>query len=405
MRILVVAQYFPPEVTAGAIRVHAFASGLARLGHDVEVICGIPNHPAGVVPPEYRGHLLQRREMEGVRVRYAWVHATPSKTVRARLLNYASFAFSGALGGVATRRADVIVASSPPLSVGSVGALLAARHRAPWVLDIRDIWPDAAVALGQIRDGPMLRFAQRLERRLYRRASAITVTTEPFRARVEARGGGGKTTVIPNGTTPTFLEAGNEPPDPSLLPGADGRFSWTYAGNVGLVAGLDVALEAAGLLGDGFRLVIVGDGPRREELRQAAAVLPQGSVSFRDPVPPPEAAKLMRASDALLASRAPNPGLDDMVLSKLYDCCAVGRPVVVSAGGETARLAAEADAALCIEAGDAQGLAAAIRGLRDDPALRDRLSERGRAFALANSREEGVRRLEKLIRGLSERAN
>jgi len=397
MRVLIASQYFTPEIHAPSARLHAFAQGLAARGHAIEVICEIPSHPSGVVAPGYGGRLVDRRRVDGFVAGYVWVYATPSKSARARIANYASYAATAVLAGAARPRPDVILASSPPLSVGSVGATLALRYRVPWVFDVRDLWPDAAVALGQIGEGRFLRMAQRLERRLYRSAAAITVTTEPTRRDVEGRGGGGKVTVIPNGTTPIFIDVGAEPPEPSLLGESDGRFTWTYAGNLGLVSGLETALDAARELGDGFRLVLVGAGPRRGELERIAAELPTGTVTFLDPVPPAEAARMMRASDALLVSRAPVPALDGMVLSKLYDSCAVGRPVIVSAAGETHRLAVEAEAALCVSPGDAGELAAGLRRLRDDASLGERLAGNARAFAMANLRERGVERLEQVL--------
>jgi glycosyltransferase involved in cell wall biosynthesis len=397
MRVLIATQYFTPEIHAPPARLHAFAAGLTARGHEVEVVCAIPNHPTGEVASGYGGHLVERRRLDGFEVRYIWLYATPSRSRRARLANFASFAATATLAGLFTRRADAILASSPPLSVGSVGATLALRHRAPWIFDVRDLWPDAAVALGQLGEGRLLKMSQRLERRLYRSASAVTVTTEPWKREIEARGGAGKTTVIPNGTNSTFLDAGEEPREPSLL-GADGRFTWTYAGNLGLVSGLETALQTAKELGDGFQLLLVGAGPRREEFERVARGLPQGSVVLRDPVPAPAVARLLRASDALLVSRGPAPGLDGIVLSKLYDYCAVKRPLIVSAAGETSRLAAEAGVGLCIRPGDPAALAAAVRRLRDDPPLRERLAERARAFAEASSRERGVAVLEGVLR-------
>ena len=401
MKVLIASQYFTPEIHAPSARLHAFAEGLGRRGHEVEVICGIPNHPAGIVAPGYGGHFVDRRRLDGFEANYVWVYATAAKSARARIANHVSYAMTATMAGMARRRPDVVLASSPPLFVGNVGAALALRYRVPWAFDVRDLWPDAAVALGQVEEGPLLRLAQRLERRLYRSASAVIVTTEPTKRAIEPRGAAGKVSVIPNGTTPTFVEAGEESRDRSLLGDPGDRFTWIYAGNLGLVCGLDTALEAAGELGDGFQLHVVGDGPRREEFRRQAGGLPEGTVVFRDTVPQEEAARLLRASDALLISRAPVPALDGMVLAKLYDYCAIGRPIVVSAAGETARLAGEAGAALCVPPGNAAELADAVRRLRDDAELSEKLAASAREFALANLREEGVGRLEQILVGLA----
>ena len=398
MRVLIAGQYFPPEITAGATRLHSFAAGLARSGHQVEVVCEVPSHPAGVIEQGYRGRPVVRRRIDGFEVSYVWVHATPSKAARARLFNYASYAAMAALAGAARGRADVVLASSPPLSVGSVGQLLAMRHRCPWVLDVRDLWPDVAVVVGEVGEGRMLRFAERLERRLYRSATAITATTESFQREIERRGGAGKVTLLRNGAATPFIEAGAKVPDPKVLPASSGTpFTWTYAGNLGLAQGLEAAVEAAGILGEGYRLLLIGDGPKRAELATQAEALRPGRVTLHPPVPLERAARMLRASDALLVPLAAMPGLEGFVPSKLFDCAAVGRPLIVSARGEAAELADRAGAALCVAPGNATDLAAAVRRLKEENGLRERLAGASRSFGEANSRERGVETIERLL--------
>ncbi len=403
MRVLIAVQYFPPEITAGANRMHSVAAGLAARGHEVEVVCEVPSHPAGVVEPGYGGRPVTRRTMDGFEVSYVWVRATPSKSFRSRVTNYASYAATATLAGAARRRPDVVLASSPPLPVGSVGQLLALRHRVPWVLDVRDLWPEVAVVVGEISEGPVLRFAERLERRLYRSATAITATTDHFRREIETRGGAGKVTLIRNGASAPFIEAGAAAPDPTALGEDAGRFTWGYGGNLGLAQGLESAVEAAGMLGDGFRLLLLGEGPKREELSEQAAALPGAAVEFRKPVPLAEAARVLRACDALLVPLAPKPGLEGFVPSKLFDCAALGLPMVVCAQGEASELAEGAGAAIAVAPGDAEGLAAAVRSLRDDAALRERLGASARAFGEQNSRERGVELMEGVLESALEK--
>jgi glycosyltransferase involved in cell wall biosynthesis len=401
VRILIATQYFAPEITAPAARLGEWAAGLARKGHQVKVVCEVPNHPGGVVAPGYGGHLVDRRQMEGFEVDYVWVYATPKKTVLPRVTNYLSYAASATLVGARRGPADVIIASSPPLPVGSVGAALAIRHRVPWILDVRDPWPEVAVTLGEVEDGPLLRAAEWFERRLYRSAAAITTSTRPHQDLIEERGGAGKVTVIYNGATPMFLAAGERDPEPELAGDADGSFVWTYAGNLGLAQGLESAVEAAGILGEGFRLILIGNGPRREHLRELARALPAGQAEVRDAIPPGDVARLTRASDALLVALAPMPGLEGFVPSKLFDCCAVGRPVVLAAVGESVRLTEESGAALTVPPGDATALADAVRRLRDDRKLAEQVGTAGREFAERNSREMGVEALDGLVRTIA----
>jgi glycosyltransferase involved in cell wall biosynthesis len=180
----------------------------------------------------------------------------------------------------------------------------------------------------------------------------------------------------------------------------DDGFLWTYAGNVGIAQDLETALDAAALLGPGFRLLILGAGPRLEALRERARSLPDSAVEFRGLVQPDVAIRYMRASDALLVPLKDQPGLTKFVPSKLFDCCAVGRPVVVAASGEASRLAAEASAALTVAPGDAEALAGAIRSLRDQAALGEGLAAAGRQFAAQYLRERQAERLNSLIYSL-----
>jgi colanic acid biosynthesis glycosyl transferase WcaI len=402
MRILILSQHFAPEVTAARARVEAFAGGLAARDHEVEVICAVPNHPEGIVHPEYRRRAIVRSERDGYRVKYVWVRASPKKSVRNRLLLYATYAASGTLAGAATRRPDVVLASSPPLPVGAAAAAVATRHRVPWVLDVRDLWPEAAIALGELPEGRAARAAERLERGLYRSAAAITTVTEPFREDIAARGvDPGKVTLIPNGTTQEWLDAGERKADRTGAELPADRFVWAYAGNLGLAQGLDAALDAAERLGDGFQLLLIGDGPLRERISQRAAELPEGSVVIRGLVQPEIAARWLRASDALLVPLDARPALRKFVPSKLFDYAALGRPVIVSAAGEASRIATEADAGLIVPPGDPAALADAVRRLRDTQGLAERLSRAGRELARLYLRDRGVERLEAVLRTIS----
>jgi glycosyltransferase involved in cell wall biosynthesis len=392
VRVLIFTQYFTPEVGATQTRLHTFAAGLAVRGHDVEVICEVPNHPQGLVRPGYGERLVDRRSLDGFRVRYVWVRTSPTKTTPSRLAFYGSYMVMAAAVGSFTRRPDVIFASSPPLPVAAAAAIVARRHRVPWVMDVRDLWPEAAVAVGELSNPRMLAAAERLERRLYESAAAITTVTGPFRESIAAKVGDDENIhLIPNGTTRLYLDAANLEPNRASLGLPPDKFIWTYAGNVGVAQGLETAVDAAAILGDGFQLFILGDGPMRRELEERARSLPVGFVAFHEQVAPEEAVAYLRASDALLVPLAADRILDKFVPSKLFDCCAVGRPVIVVSCGEASALAVRAGAALSRPAADAVSLANAVHCLRQDSDLRNRLATAGIRFARLHLRENSVR--------------
>jgi glycosyltransferase involved in cell wall biosynthesis len=400
VRVLLLSQYFAPEVTAASFRLEPLARFLAAAGHDVDVVCEVPNHPDGIVAPGWSGvRPVQTRRVDGYRVRHLWVPASPAKGFAARAASYGSYAAGAVVAGVARRRPNVILASSPPMPVAAAGMAVARLRRVPWVMDVRDPWPEAAVGLGELTNPRVIGALEKLELRLYADAAAIVTVTEPFRRDIGAKAGGtGKVSVIANGTTDEWLAVGlAEVPRAELEMPAD-RFVVTYAGNVGLAQGLETAIEAAAELDDGFQLQIVGSGPRLAALREQAASLPPGRVAFRSLVEPPVAARLLRASDAALVSLGANRERARSVPVKLYDSCAVARPVVLVGEGEARRQAEEAGAALSVDSGDAAGLATAIRRLRDDAETATRIAAAARRFAEANRREDGLARFEAVLR-------
>jgi colanic acid biosynthesis glycosyl transferase WcaI len=236
-----------------------------------------------------------------------WVKATRSKDPRRRLLTFATFAASATLVGLFSERPSVIFASSPPPPAGAVGTLLARRFRVPWVLDVRDLWVDTAGSLGVVRSGTVVRLAGRLERWLYANAAAITVPTDAFGQHIGGGVDGDKVHMLPNGASEPWLSVGSQEVNRHPLGLPNDRFVWTFAGNLGPVPGLRRGIEAASRLGAGFQLLLLGDGASRPHLETAARKLPPGSVAFRGPVDPEQAALHIRASDPLLVSLSKDP--------------------------------------------------------------------------------------------------
>lgn len=378
MRVLLIAQHYAPEVTAGRFRIQSFAEGLHARGHSVTVICPVPNHPRGVVASGYRRRAWVRREVGGVDVLYVWVHTRPEKTTASRLAYYATFAAAASAAGAAARRPDVVLASSPPLSVGAAGAFVAGLYRCPFVFDVRDLWPESAVTLGELDNPKLIDRAERLESWLYRRARLVLTANDAFSRHVE-RINAGSTPVktIFNGTTEDWVAAGRSEVERAEVALPEDAFVWAYAGNLGLAQALDTAIDAARLLGEGFRLLIVGEGPRRGDLMAKAVDLPSGLVEFRDLLEPAAAARLLRAADALLVAERQ----DKTVSAKLYDYSAVGRPIVAVATGEMQRVIEQTGVALHVAPGDAEALAAAVRRVSAEQGLRSELVERSGAFA------------------------
>ena len=399
MRVLVVTQHFAPEVTAASFRLGAFVEVLRERGHTVEVVCPVPNHPEGVVAPAYRGRpiFIEPASGSGGSVRRVAIFTRPTKSTRVRLATYASFTAAAALAGAAIRKADVVLASSPPLTVGAAGMLLAARHRCSLVFDVRDLWPESAVALGEVSEGRMLDAAERLERTIYARSRLIVTANDAFSRYVRALApASAEVETVTNGTTEAWMRAGEATVPRSEVGLPEDRFVLAYAGNLGLAQAVEVAIEAIAELDDSFHLEIVGAGPRREELVETAQRLAPGRVGFRGLVEPSEAARILRAADALLVAERQ----DKTVSAKLYDYSALGRPIIAVAQGELESIVRRERIALHVPLGDPRGVRDAVARLRDDPNEARQLVARARRFAERHLRSAQAARLAAMIERL-----
>src|SRR5689334_5328257 len=202
MRIAYVCHYFVPEPAAPAARVHEFARAWVKAGHHVDVVTTFPNHPVGRIPPEYHGRAWSTEWRDGIRVLRCWLYAVPNRGVGRRGLDHLSFMVTALLFGLPRlRQVDVVIASSPTLFSALAALLIARIKRVLFVMEVRDLWPEAIVDLGLMRRGSVsVRLLQALARVLYRGAARVVVVTEGFAERLAADGvPRRKLVVIPNG--------------------------------------------------------------------------------------------------------------------------------------------------------------------------------------------------------------
>lgn len=397
LRIVIVSQYFPPEVGATQSRMQSFAEYLAERGHRVTVIAEFPNHPQGVMPPEYRGRVVEDDRSNPYRVLRVWVRTSAEKTQMTRLSFYLSFMTLATAVSPLAGRADVVLATTPPLFTAVAGLGIARLNDAPFVLDVRDLWPAAATSLMQISPGWETSVAEVIERRLYRAAAVTTAVTRPFCEHIDAlRNDGPPTVLLPNGTIPQFF-AGGENGARARLGLPDGRFLVTFAGTLGIAQALPSVIEGAQLVEEFAEFLLVGDGPMKAILVDRARELGVRNVRFHDQVPLEDVTPILSASDALLVPLSAHPTFEQFVPSKLIDFMAVGRPVVLTAAGEAARILDRARAGIAVPPESPDELAQALRWLAEHPREAAAMGERGRAFARKRLRSSQAERLEQVL--------
>jgi putative colanic acid biosynthesis glycosyltransferase WcaI len=395
MRVLFLTHYYPPEVGAAPARIAALAQGLAEQGMEVTVHTGFPHYPSGVIARPYRNRLVRVERDGGVRVVRSLVYPTPNAGFARRLANHAMFA-AGALATCAVSGpVDVVVAETPPLFTAFAGVLYAKLKRAPLALNVSDLWPESAIELGALGEGPASDAAHALARLCYRSARLIATPTqgivESLGARPQARG---KVVQVPPAVD---LSRFARLPPPAPRAGAPLRV--LYAGTLGLAQGLGTLVEAAALAGPAVvEVLLVGDGPAAAPLRQEVAARGLAHVHLLGSVAPQRVPHLYGEADAGVVPLRDLPIFNGALPTKLFEVLAAGRPAVVAAHGEAAELVRSHGVGLAVAPEDPGALAEAFRRLHDRPREVLAMGERGRLYARHFSRDATVEQWEDLLR-------
>jgi glycosyltransferase involved in cell wall biosynthesis len=397
IRILFVSQYFSPEVGATQTRMHAFAEFLAARGHMVTVICEFPNHPHGVMPSEYRGRIVEDDRSNPYRILRVWVKTNPEKTRSTRMAFYLSYTALATVIAPLAGPVDVVLATSPPLFAAAAGLAIARLKRAPFVLDVRDLWPAAAVSLNELSPGVLLSAAESLERVLYSQAAVVLAVTRPFCDHINrVRGSGPDAVLIPNGTLDLFFTNG-DPDARARLGIPENRFLVTFAGTHGIAQGLPAVLDAAEETNSDVHFALIGEGPAKDRLVRSARARGLANATFHPEIAIDEVAPILAASNALLVPLSAETTFADFVPSKLFDFMAAERPVIVAARGEAARVLKSARAGIAVEPENPAALASAVRWLAEHPCEAEEMGRRGREFARTRLRRVQAERLEQVV--------
>lgn len=413
-RILILTLVFAPDGVSTATIMTELAQGLNKLGHDLIVVTTTPHYNRDLDALAYQplkpkwGQLLFQSEFRGINVYHARVQAK-GKRVISRLIDYLRFHIISTLaawrlGGMYR----VVLAPSPPLTIGLSAMMLAFVRGVPFVYNVQEVYPDIAISLGILKNRIVIWALERLEQIIYARAEAVVVISEGFRRRLIAKGvPNQKLHVIPNFVDVGFIQPGDRHNDFSQQQRLDQRFVVLYAGNIGLTQDFETVIAAAKQLADISEIcfLIVGDGARREwlvkEVKESA--IPNVLIL---PYQPHSTVPLMYASsDICLVPMLRGTTLGTFP-SKIYTIMAAGRPAIVAADpdSELAWVVGESKCGVVVPPGDQAALAEAIRSAYNNRGTLGEMGINGREYAVKNHSPEAVaRRYHKLLLAVTRR--
>jgi glycosyltransferase involved in cell wall biosynthesis len=334
--------------------------------------------------------------IEGVDFRWLW--AAPYRINDwHRAWNWLSFG-RGVLRLDMLERPDVVIGSSPHLFAALAAERLAARLKVPFILEVRDLWPESLLAVGG-RKGVAYRILDRIARYLYRRATRIVVLARGSAQHIEGLGiPRERIAYVPNGAD---VEAFLDHP----IRDEDGPITFVYLGAHGPANGLDVVLEAAALVAadSRIRIRLIGDGPIKQELIALAGARGLTNVQFSDPIPKAQVPhELASVNAGLMVLRDTQLFRFGVSPNKLFDYLAAGLPVVCNVSGDTAQMLREAQAGEQSDDGSAEALARAITRMADRT-LPERLSmgKNGREWvAREHGRAQLAQRFEEVVEAI-----
>lgn len=397
LKILYTSQYFPPEMGAPAGRVSELSQHWAKAGHEVTVLTGFPNHPDGVLRSEYRRHfrrLVYCEQIQAVKVVRSWLLPFPNRKPYERILNYSSFFASASITGSFLERPDVVIASSPQLLVGLAGWWIARLNCVPFVLEVRDLWPESLVAVGVGgADSALHRILERIARFLYREADHIVVVTPAFREYLISRWRlpQQKISIAPNGVeTSLFCPQSSNPALRTEL-GAEEKFIVSFIGTLGLAHGLDTVIAAAEKLQasePNILFMLVGDGADRERIEKVASSRALTNIRFvprqeRENIP-----QYIAASDVCLVLLRKSPVFETVIPTKMLEFMACARPVILAVNGQAREIIERSQAGIYVEPENPAALCDAIVKLRNESRLRETLARNGREYIVRNFSRE-----------------
>jgi len=376
LHILLIHQAYVSLGEAGGTRHAEMAQHLVEQGHRVTVIAS---------PISYLTGRESLPEIDSANAALKVIRAPALRSLHRnfimRLLNFFSFMISSFFVGLRVRKVDLIWGTSPPLFQAFSAWLLSIFKRKPFVFEVRDLWPDFAVAIGVLSSRPLIIASEWLESFLYKRADQLLVNSPGFVNHVKQHGGQ-KIAMIPNGADPTMFHPEDRGDDFCRQNNLQGKFVVLYAGAHGLSNDLETVLEAAFLLKKKPKIAIVllGDGKDKPSLIQKAQELDLFNLHFLPALPKSKMATALSAADACLAVLKNIELYKTVYPNKVFDYMAAGRPVILAIDGEIRKVIEKAGAGYFSPPGDSKEMAAKILAMAENPALSKKMGMAGRLY-------------------------
>jgi glycosyltransferase involved in cell wall biosynthesis len=343
LRILFITDNFTPEVNAPATRTYEHCKEWVKNGADVTVITCAPNFPEGKVYKGYTNKWIQRETIDGIKVIRVWTYITANEGFIKRIIDYLSFMVAAFIAGL-TVKTEIIIATSPQFFTAVAGRWLSFWKRTPWVMEVRDLWPESITAVGAAKRNVAIQFFEWLEKRMYKSASKIVVVTDSFaKTLVEKHAvDPKKIKVVKNGANLKLFQP--QPKNQKLISelGLDNKFIIGYIGTHGMAHGLDFVLRSAKNSTDSsLHFLLIGSGAKRQELLELKNQLQLKNVTMLESISKSDVVQYTSILDAGLVNLKRSETFQSVIPSKIFELAAMHKPILLGVEGESATIVEE----------------------------------------------------------------
>jgi glycosyltransferase involved in cell wall biosynthesis len=402
MEVLLIHQGFVSPDDAGGTRHFELGRRAIDQGHQFTVVASDIRYFTG--QRVTRSRELNGEVVEGLRVIRTYTYPTLHGSFVGRLLSFVSFAFTSIWAALRVRKVDLVMGTSPPIFQAVSAWLVAFIRRRPFLLEIRDLWPEFVIDMGFLKNRLLIRFSRWIERFLYRRATHLLVNSPAYVDYLLEKGvPREKITLLPNGSDPEMFDPAFDGGEMRRNLGLDGRFIVVYAGVIGLANDLDVLIDAAVELQSDpcICFLVVGDGKERKRLQSRAESLKLANVLFAGAQPKSEMRRFLASADACVAILRGIRMFSMTYPNKVFDYMAAGRPILLAIDGAIREVVETAQAGIYVPPSSPETLAEAVRYFLHHREETKAMGQRGRLyvekhFNRADQSRQFVRLLEKV---------
>ncbi len=385
MKILFLTDNFPPEVNAPANRTYEHAIEWVKKGAEVWIITSFPNFPIGKVFDGYKNKYYQYEKIDGINVIRVWTFIAENKGFLLRIIDYISYMISSILISYKVKAPDIVIATSPQFFTAIAGLIVSKIKQKPFILEIRDLWPESIKAVGAMKDNIIIRILEHIETYLYNNATAIIVVIEAFKNHIKKHSNNKHIYLIPNGVNRTKFYPREK--DEKLLKqiNPNKHLLISYIGTIGMAHDLDTILDVIKEKSD-VKLLIIGDGANRDHIKERIEKEKITNAILLPLIQHNEIPVYWNISDIAFVPLKKSKLFENALPSKIPEAAGMGKPMIISVDGFAQRLIEKYDCGIYGGVENKQLLKRAIEQMQD-PETRKRFSANALNLANDYSRE------------------